>query len=319
MPTYRWGINATGNIAGSMAEAIQHVPDAILAAVSSRSQRTAQQFADRWSVPTAYDSYGALLADPSVDVIYIATPNALHKRNIVDALSAGKHVLCEKPLTTSSADTRDCIDLARRQGKFFMEAMWTAFVPITGKAIELMYSGAIRTPRHFTANFIAYRDPQQWPNLYSVELGGGATLDIGIYPIVMAQLLAGPIDSLSSEIVYGETGVDEMVVVSARHESGVVSQLSFGFRADLPIATILYGDRGSITILNEFHHPDTLILQQGEKTTRVHLPYIGNGYAHEVMEVHRCIEQGMLESPIFPHELSLRSAKLLETLKRVRS
>ncbi len=119
MPTYRWGINATGNIAGSMAEAMQHVPDAMLAAVSSRSQRKAQQFADRWSVPTAYDSYGALLADPSVDLIYIATPNALHKRNIVDALSAGKHVLCEKPLTTSSADTRDCIDLARRQGKFF--------------------------------------------------------------------------------------------------------------------------------------------------------------------------------------------------------
>ncbi len=182
-----------------------------------------------------------------------------------------------------------------------------------------MYSGAIGTPRHLTANFIAYRDPQQWPNLYSVELGGGATLDIGIYPIVMAQLLAGPIDSLSSEIVYGETGVDEMVVVSARHENGVVSQLSFGFRADIPIAATLYGDRGSITIPHEFHHPDRLILNQSGQTQEIKMPGLGNGYAHEIIEVHRCIEQGILESPIFPHELSLQSARLLETLKGVRS
>ena len=311
MSRFRWGILATGNIAGSMAAALRHVPGAELLAVASRNQSSADLFAATWSVPRAYPSHAALLADPDLEIVYVATPNALHKQNVLDALAAGKHVLCEKPLTTSVEDTVECVEAARAGGLFLMEAMWTAFFPAMERARELVAGGAIGTLRHLSAQFVSYRDPAKHPNLFDPALGGGATLDLGIYPITVAQLLAGPIASCAAEAVTGASGVDEMVVVAARHENDVVSQLSFGFRTEMPASVNLAGDDGNLSIPQDFYRPDRIVLTRGGKVETLNLPYVANGYAHEARHVQECLLGGQSESDIFPLALSISSARLL--------
>lgn len=315
MRPYRWGILATGNIASSMAAALKLVPDAELRAVASRRQSAADRFAGVWDVPVAYGSYDALLADPEIDIVYVATPNALHKENVLAALSAGKHVLCEKPLTTSAEDTAICAQAARSAGLFLMEAMWTAFFPAMIRARQLILEGAIGKPAHLSANFVSYRDPATSPNLFDPELGGGASLDLGIYPLTAALLLAGPIETTSSSVVRGSTGVDEMVGVTAVHQSGVLSSLSFGFRAEMPIAVRITGDKGVLEIPKDFHHPETLLLQRGGQVEQLDLPALGNGYAHEAIEVQHCVAAGRNESGIWPIERSLETARILQQVR----
>ncbi len=314
MSRYRWGILATGNIAGSMAAALRHVPGAELTAVASRSQASADAFAQTWGVPRAYAGYDRLLADPDIDIVYVATPNALHRENTCAALAAGKHVLCEKPLTTSPEDTLACIDASERAGRFLMEAMWTAFFPVIATARALIAEGAIGTPRHLTAAFVSYRDPAQTPALFDPALGGGALLDLGIYPLTIAELLAGPIAGCQAELLRGPTGVDEMVVMAARHEGGVVSALSCGFRLEMPIAVQLRGDAGVLEIPETFHCPNRLILTRDTGREEIAVPPMGNGYAHEAIEVQRCLDAGARESAIFPLSTSLRLARLMASV-----
>lgn len=314
MRVFRWGILGTGNIARSMADALRLVQGADLYAVASRTQVAADQFAEIQGFKNAYGAYETLLADPNVDIVYIATPNGLHKSNILDALHAGKHVLCEKPLTTCPADTKECIEEARNRGLFLMEAMWTAFFPIVEKARALIEAGTIGTPVHLNANFITFRDATDHPNLFDPSLGGGASLDLGIYPLAVAQLLMGPISSLKSEILVKDRGVDEMVVTSALHANGGVSQLGWGFSVDMPISLKVTGSEGVLEIPQNFHQPQSMILKMGSKQQRFDFPSIGMGYAHEVLHVQEMIAQGATESPIWTHNLCLTSAEQIHAI-----
>ena len=161
-----WGIIGTGNIARSMADALKHVPQAQKYAVASRHIETADQFANTWGFQLAYGSYADLLADRTVDIVYIATPNSRHKQDILDAIGAGKHVLCEKPMTLSVQDSADCFAAAHAAGVFLMEALWTAFFPAMQKAIEVIQSGTIGPVRYINANFVSYRDADVHPILF---------------------------------------------------------------------------------------------------------------------------------------------------------
>ncbi|MEL6690904.1 MAG: Gfo/Idh/MocA family oxidoreductase, partial [Pseudomonadota bacterium] len=190
MSTFNWGIVGTGNIACSMAAALPHVPGARRLAVGSRAMEPARAFAGDWGFERAYNSYDALMQDADIDIIYIATPNAMHKDTILAALAAGKHVLCEKPMTLSAEDSATCFDVAEENGLVLMEALWSAFIPAMQRARELVRSGAIGTPRHLIANFVSLRDPAQHPILFDPALGGGARNDLGIYPLAAALLLA---------------------------------------------------------------------------------------------------------------------------------
>ncbi len=286
MKSFNWGSLGTGNIASSMAEAMTLVPEARRAAVASRSHDKAQAFADRWGVAKAYGGYDALMADPEIDIIYIATPNACHKDNILAALGAGKHVLCEKPMTLSEADSAACFDAAEAKGLVLVEALWTAFFPAMRKAVELVQAGTIGTPRHLTATFISHRDPQSHPILFDPALGGGARNDLGIYPLAAALLLAGPVVSNTVKSVFGQSGVDEMTAMILEHENGAMSQLACGFRVELPIALRLSGDNGHLEIAETFHCPQRVSVQVGGAWTHHDLPSLGKGYAHEVMALH---------------------------------
>lgn len=309
MKTWNWGIIGTGNIARAMAQALPHVPGAHCHAVASRSAETAQTFAAEWGFAQAFGSYEALMQDPGVDIVYVATPNALHKDNILTALAAGKHVLCEKPMTLSPEDSAACFDAAQAAGLVLMEALWTAYFPAMKKAIELVHQGAIGTPRHLTAHFVSLRYPETYPILFDPALGGGARNDLGIYPIAAALLLAGPVAQTRTHSVMGPTGVDEMTAFTLEHENGALSQLSCGFRAEMPIAVSLVGSEGRLEIPQTFHHPRTLNLTVGAQHQSFDLPYIGNGYAHEAIAFQEALTG---HDPAWGREQTLTCARLLQ-------
>ena len=311
MTVFHWGILGTGNIASSMAEALALVPDAMCAAVASRTLNKARVFADRWGISRAHGSYDALLADASIDIVYVATPNACHKDNILAALAAGKHVLCEKPMTLSAADSAACFEAAEKRGLFLMEALWTAFFPAMQKAIELVQSGAIGTPRHLSANFISYRDPKTHPTLFDPGLGGGARNDLGIYPVAAALLLAGPIANATTTSVLGPTGVDEMTAMVLEHENGCIAQLACGFRVEMPIAVRVTGDLGHLDIAENFHRPRQVCIASEGQSARYDLPPLGVGYAHEVVAMQSYLTGRDRPTPTWGKTETLACARVL--------
>lgn len=314
MSTLNWAIIGTGNIAGAMAEALGKVPGARRYAVASRTAGKAQRFAEEWEFARSYADYADVYADPAVDIVYVATPNACHKENILDALAAGKHVLCEKPLTLSVEDSRVCFDTAAKSGLVLMEALWTAFFPAMRRAVELVQSGRIGTPRHLNANFVSLRDRRIHPNLFDPDLGGGAGQDLGIYPVAAALLLAGPVKSSSAEIVIGPTGVDEMVAMSLTHDNEAVSQIAFGFRADLPVAVRVVGDDGEIEIAENFHHPQSVTLRTHEGEQIFDLPSIGKGYAHEAIAFQDLVSAREPGLSVWPAALTIASQRVLSSV-----
>ena len=278
-----WGIIGTGNIARSMADALKHVPQAQKYAVASRHIETADQFAKTWGFQRSYGSFADLLADRAVDIVYIATPNSRHKQDILDAIGAGKHVLCEKPMTLSAQDSADCFAAAHAAGVFLMEALWTAFFPAMQKAIEVIQSGTIGPVHYITANFVSYRDADMHPILFDPNLAGGARNDLGIYPLAAALLLAGPMRHFQTHSFMGPSGVDEMTTFSVEHENGALSVLTCGFRVELPVAVTCVGAHGTLEIPNDFHRPNLVRVTVGDTVAEHAVPFIANGYAHEAI------------------------------------
>jgi len=185
----RWGIIATGAIARDFAEGLAILPDADLVAVGSRAQETADRFGEEYGVPRRYGSYEAVARDPEVDVAYIATPHTLHRDNTLLCLSAGKAVLCEKPFAINAAQAEEMVSLARRKKLFLMEAMWNRFHPVVLKMGSLLAEGAIGKPRLMVADFGLGTTFDPKGRLFDIELGGGALLDLGVYPVALASLV----------------------------------------------------------------------------------------------------------------------------------
>lgn len=310
---------ATGNIAGSMAAALALVPGARRCAVASRGVEKAEAFAETWGFEKAYGSYEELLADPEVEVVYVATPNALHRDNVMACLEAGKHVLCEKPMTTSSAETREVTEAARARGLFLMEAMWTRFLPALTRAKAELVSGRIGEPFLIRANAVVWRDPAEWPNLYAPELGGGALLDLGVYPLAVAQFLLGDIAQVRTETQHGVNGVDVLSLMNARFASGVRGQLSCGFVGEMPVMSEVFGRKGVIRISWPLYRPNRLEIETDDGCEELDLEPIGKGYAHEVEEVHHCLDAGLFESPNMPWAQSVDTARIIEALRAGRS
>lgn len=311
----RWGIFGTGNMASQLAVALARLPDARLTAVASRSQSRADVFADGIGVPHRYGSYDALLEDPEVDVVYVATPHTEHHANTLAALRAGKHVLCEKPFALNAREAQEMVAEARQRGLFLMEAVWMRFLPLMNDLRDLLAERAIGDIHMLQADFgfRAEFDPQS--RLFDPQLAGGALLDVGVYPVNLASLLFGPPERVSSVAHIGETGVDEQNAVALRYRGGRLAVLSSSIRADTPNEAHISGSDGAIKIHHKWWIPELMTVTIGAHQETIHRPKLGNGYAHEADEVMRCIRAGRTESPLMPLDETLGVMRTLDTLR----
>ena len=313
----RWGILGTGLIATEFAKAMQHVCDAELVSVGSRTQSSASTFASAHGLTRAHGSYEALAADPLVDVVYIATPHTLHCENTLLCLRAGKHVLCEKPFALNTAQLTEMVNEAQRRQLFLMEAMWMRFIPLLRDLQHRLAENEIGEIRMLQADF-GFRAPfDPSSRLFNLDLAGGALLDIGIYPLAFAMLLLGEPTEVASLAHEAATGVDEQSAYLLRHAQGQISVLASALRTQTSMSARVYGTHGLIHLPKQFWRAKEMIVQPRNKAPQhVHLPYDGNGYQFEAQEVVNCLLAGKTESKIMPVADSLSLMRTMDQIRR---
>ena len=316
---FRWAVVGPGGIANRFAGALAAVPGARLAAVFARDAAKGQAYAAQWQrdgQPAARvtTDLADLLADPSVDAVYIATPHSHHGEYIRAALMAGKPVLCEKPLVTTRAEGQALVELARERGVFLMEALWTRFLPAYELAGRWLREGVIGELRAMQSSFCfaSVYDPKhrQW----NPALAGGALWDIGIYNLAVTrwvlQQVHGGIcpepEKMDVQALMAPTGVDAVVNVTLYFPGGVTSQFRCGFDAASVNAFEVLGSRASLRFPTDFWQAEAVeIVTRKAPAERVATPFVLNGFEGEITEAQACIRRGLLESPRMPHAETL--------------
>lgn len=311
----RWGILGTGKIARAFATALRDTPGAVLAGVASRSLESAQAFGAEFGALDSYGSYQALADASNIDVIYIGTPHPMHVENALMALNGGKGVLCEKPFTMNRREAEEIVALAREKKLFLMEAMWTRYMPALAEVRRIIASGEIGTVHQVTADFgfAGTQDPLH--RLNNPELGGGALLDLGIYPLSIAAALLGPVAEVRAMALIGETGVDIQTGFTMTHQGGGMSVCSCSLRARTPAELTVSGSLGQVRMNTMFHRAQSVTVTTADGARTVDTPYLGNGYVHEAMEVGRCLKEGLLDSPGMPLDETLHLMGVLDTIR----
>jgi predicted dehydrogenase len=276
-----------------------HVRDAEVVAIGSRSADRARELAARHGVADGCTYDDLVAAD--LDVIHIATPHPQHHALAVAALRAGKPIVVEKAFTASLADTREIADLAAASGVFCMEAMWTRFQPAVIEARRLVAEGAIGDLIAVQADLGAYRAYDPSSRLFAPGLGGGATLDLGVYVISLAQHFLGTPDSVTATGTRYPNGVDASAVIHLSYADGRAASLACSLTTETPARAVVWGTGGSIEIAPRFHHPTRLVVRRnGTEAQTLDLPVMGRGYVHQIDEVNRCLATGLTESPTMP-------------------
>lgn len=297
----RWGIAATGKIADAVAPDFAHVEGAELVAVASRSADRAADFAGRHDIPRSHGSYRALVEDPDVDVVYVATPHPQHYAVAAACLEAGKAVLVEKAFTATYVGAQQLVALARSRGVFCMEAMWTRFQPVVVKARELVAAGEIGEVVMVQADLGAWRRYDPEDRLFSPELGGGATLDLGVYPISIAQHFLGDPDRVRATGRRFPNGADASVDLLLSWDDGRSASVLCSLESESPGRAVVMGTGGSIELVPRFHHPREIVLRRnGQEPETLAADPTGRGYAHEIDEVVACLRAGSTESQVMP-------------------
>jgi predicted dehydrogenase len=311
----RWGLIGTGWIADRFAADLAFTDSGRAVAVGSRGMETANRFADRFDIPNRHASYEALVADPGVDVVYVATPHPMHHPNTLLALRAGKPVLVEKPLTMNAAEARELVAVARAERLFCMEAMWMRFLPHVAQIRRLIAEGALGEIVTVSA------DHGQWfalnPDfrLFAPELGGGALLDLGVYPVSFASMLLGAPNTIVALVDPAFTGVDGQTSMLFGYASGAQAVLTCTSLARSPTRAAIVGTEARIEIDGDFYTPSpvTLITRVGERTVYDE-PHQGRGMWYQADEVARCLREGLLESPLMPLD---ESVSIMQTMDAV--
>lgn len=341
----RWGILGAGKIAQKFAAALNDLPDAKLVAVGSRALDRAKSFGQQFHALNCYASYAELANDPEVDVVYVATRHPRHKEDALLALRAGKAVLCEKPLAINAAEAKEVIQFARRKNLFLMEAMWTRFFPLMVKLRQMLREKIIGEPRMLIADFGFRAEFDAASRLFNPADGGGALLDVGIYPVALSSMIFGAPSKIVSLARLGTTGVDEESAVLLQHAGGELALLGCALRTNMPQEAIIMGSAGQIRLHSPWWRPRsmTVTIDQGVRPfeRRKHLnlnlpfgrpislslaaragsekilelPFEGNGYRYEAAEVMSCFREKKLESPIMPLDESLSIMRTLDAVR----
>ncbi|MFG2037660.1 Gfo/Idh/MocA family protein [Dactylosporangium sp. NPDC048998] len=313
----RWGILSTGSIAATFAEDLRLLPDAELAAVGSRSAESAERFAAAHGAARAHGSWRALVEDPDVDAIYIATPHSAHYEAAMLALRAGKATLCEKPFTLAVSEAEEMVETARAGGVFLMEAMWMRCIPAIRRMVELIRDGAIGDPVSVHADFGMQGPFPETSRLRDRRLGGGALYDVGIYPVTFAHLFLGAPSTVRAWARMSAGGVDENTGMLFGYDGGAVAALTCSLLGDSARRGTITGTLGRIEVRRDFFHPHGFTLWRGEEAEEFDLAYEGRGYQFEAEEVHRCLREGLLESPLVPLSETIDILRLLHEISGI--
>lgn len=315
--TVRWGILATGRIAGTFADAIAASDTAVLAAVGSRTWDAAERFVrDRVGV-TPHGSYEALLADAEVDAVYVATPHPQHAQWTIKALEAGKAVLCEKPMGVNHAQVMAMVEAAREHDAFLMEAFMYRTHPMTERVVALVREGAIGEVRHIDASFGFAAPFSADSRLYRNDLAGGGIMDVGCYAVSMCRLIAGEEPKEVRAVAsFAETGVDASSAAVLHFPSGIVAQAATAVSVGLPNRVTISGSNGSIHVPRPWFCADADGRWRFEIRRGAEVEVVDGQsaplYVHEVDAVSEALGRGASESPHMSWADSLGNARALD-------
>ncbi|MFF7529559.1 Gfo/Idh/MocA family protein [Streptomyces bobili] len=317
--TVRWGILATGGIAAAFTADLIDLPDAEVVAVASRTEASAGAFAERFGIPRAYGDWETLAKDADIDVVYVATPHSAHRDAAGLCLEAGRNVLCEKAFTLNLREATELVALARDNDRFLMEAMWMYCNPVIRRLKALVDDGAIGEVRTVQADFglegpfppsHRLRDPAQ---------GGGALLDLGVYPVSFAHLLLGEPTSVSAQAVISAEGVDLQTAAALSWDSGALAALHCSLVGGTGVTASVTGTRGRIDIPAGFFHPDRFVLHRAGRDPEEFTADPADGprttMRHEAREVMRAVRAGETESPLVPLDGTLAVMRTLDTVR----
>jgi len=312
----RWGILATGGIAHAFTNDLT-LNGFTVKAVGSRSQAAADTFAAEFDIPNAHGSYEALAADPEVDVVYVSTPHPLHAANARLMLEAGKHVLVEKPFTLNAAEAREIADLAAARGLLVLEAMWTRYLPHMIRVREIIAEGTLGEVRSLIADHTQKLPDDPAHRINALELGGGALLDLGIYPISFAWDVLGAPLSIAASARLGDAGSDTEVATVMAHESGAISTSLSASRAAGPNTATVIGTEARIEIDRVWYSATSfrVVGPDGAVREEYRSDIDGRGMQYQALAAERVIGEGRTDSDILPIDETIA---IMETLDEIR-
>lgn len=316
MKKYKWGIIGPGKIAHKFANDLLLLSNAELFAVASRSIEKAKTFGEKYDAREFYDDHHLLINNSDVDVIYIATPHTFHKKYTIDCLKAGKAVLCEKPLGLNIEEVHEMINLAKNNGVFLMEAMWTSCLPHFQYVQKLIAESHLGKVKYLKSDFGFKADFDPDKRLFNKQLGGGSLLDIGIYPVFAALSFLGFPDDIKSSAGFSETGVDEQTHALLSYKDGAIAVLSSTFLNTTETETVIYCENGIIRINGRWHEPSSVDVISESETIHQDFEVNGIGYHYEASEVMKCLDKGLFESKLMSLNKSVMLAELLDRIKK---
>ncbi|WP_369168890.1 Gfo/Idh/MocA family protein [Streptomyces sp. R28] len=315
----RWGILATGGIAAAFTADLVDLPDAEVVAVASRSQASADAFAERFGIPRAYGDWDALAQDGDIDVVYVATPHSAHRAATGLCLEAGHNVLCEKAFTLNAREAEELVALAKARGSFLMEAMWMYCNPLIRRLKTMVDDGAVGEVRHVQADFglagpfppaHRLRDPAQ---------GGGALLDLGVYPVSFAQLLLGEPSDVTARATLSAEGVDLQTGALLSWDSGALGSLHCSIVGGTATSASVTGSGGRIDVPSGFFFPDRFVLHRDGRDPQEFTADPADGprssLRHEAAEVMRALRAGETQSPLVPLDGTLAVMRTLDAVR----
>ncbi len=311
----RWGIIGTGRIAHTFASDLRLIDEGILVAVGSRSQSSADKFADEFAIPNGHASYEALVEDPDVDVVYVGTPHPMHHANALLALEHGKPVLVEKAFTMTGAEARHLVAVAREKQLFMMEAMWTRFLPHVVAIRDLLAKGTLGEIVTVSADHGQWFAHDRTSRLFAPELGGGALLDLGVYPVSFASMILGTPSRITALVDPCFTGVDGQASMLFGYEGGAQAVLTCTSSARSATRASIVGTDARIDVDGDFYAPTsfTVIPRNGDPE-RFEFASQGRGLHYQAAEVARCIDLGETESATMPLDETIA---IVETMEKV--
>ncbi len=313
-----WGIIGAGKIAGKFATDLATLPDANLYAIASRSEEKAANFAQTYGFQKAFGTYEAMLQDPAVQAVYIATPHVYHCKNTLMALDNKKAVICEKPFAMNTKEVQQMLAKAKATDTFLMDALWTLCLPHILKAKEIVDSGQLGKIVSVKADFGFNAAFNPTSRLFDRDLGGGSLLDIGIYPLLLSLFFLGKPQKVTAVAKMGATKIDEECAIFLSYDTGQTANLHSTFLARTPTEAYIYCEKGFIHIPTQFHKPVEgvhILAYEGLKESTIPFDVQSIGYKYEAAEMMRCLQEGKKESDLVPHQFSLDLMELLDEVR----